>query len=273
MKRYLGIIYLLFASTITYIVIFDKLKNYLSPQLQIYIKLSIIPLFIVGLVLIINKKVHYDFKFSDLILLLPIIIFFISGDGKLSLQLADNRATNLANPQIRYEAVTNTEEEPETKEEQSSLPSINPTYDFSNPYFEVIDANYEGLANYLTVGEKASKYVGQTIRVKGFTTKYASYLPDGMFAIGKYIITCCVADASFQGFYVKYDLDQIHHNKWYEIEGVLEQGIDKDGYQIMYIKAINVKEIDSSKEEQYVFPCYAYDNGSCAEVSKYDLSY
>ena len=88
------------------------------------------------------------------------------------------------------------------------------TYDFSNPDFDVIDENYEVLANYLTFSEYAQQYIGKTIRVKGFTVKYGSYLADGNFALGKYIVSCCVADASFGGFIIEYDTDKIRHNKW-----------------------------------------------------------
>ena len=267
MKKYLGLIYISYGVLILYTLITNTLKNYLSPQLQIYIKIALIPLLIVGIALCVLKKVNYKFKISDSILLIPLIMIFISGDGLLSLGLAENRSSNLMNrDQTNITQTTNQE----IKKEE--LPA-NTTYDFTKPDFEVIDANYEGLANYLTFSEKAKEYVGKTIKLRGFTVKYASYLPDGMFAIGKYIITCCVADASFGGFYVKYDLDKISHNKWYEIEGVLEQGIDKDGYSILYINLININEIDSSNEEQYIYPCYVYDDGLCKEVLKYNIEY
>lgn len=38
----------------------------------------------------------------------------------------------------------------------------------------------------------------------------------------------------------------------------------------MYIKVINIKEIDSKSEEQYVCLCYAYDDGICS-YSNYNL--
>ena len=41
---------------------------------------------------------------------------------------------------------------------------------------------------------------------------------------------------------------------------------------VLFVKVINIKEIDGSKEEQYVYPCYAYDNGSCSIMDKYDLN-
>ena len=30
---------------------------------------------------------------------------------------------------------------------------------------------------------------------------------------------------------------------------------------------------DETSEEQYVYPCYAYDNGICGETKKYNLNY
>jgi hypothetical protein len=37
-KRYLGIICLLYSGLFGYVIFFDKLKNFLAPQMQIYIK-------------------------------------------------------------------------------------------------------------------------------------------------------------------------------------------------------------------------------------------
>ena len=66
-KRYLGIICILYSLIFAYEVIFDKLKLFLAPQMHIYIKISIIPLLLVGLVMLINNKIDYKFKISDLI--------------------------------------------------------------------------------------------------------------------------------------------------------------------------------------------------------------
>lgn len=273
-KKYLGIIYLIYAIIIAYVYLNKYLNNYLAPQLQIYIKISFIPLIIIGLIMCFNRRVEYKFKISDLILLIPIILLIISGDGKLSLGLAENRATNLFNQAAR-EARQKREEEKtdDQKEEIQQIDITNIKYDFTNPDFLVIDENYEALADYLTYSEKALSYIGKTIKVKGFTIKYASYLPNGYFALGKYVISCCAADASFSGFIVKYDFDKIRHNKWYEIEGVLVNAKSKEGYDILAIQVINIKELDGDSENQYVYPCYAYDNGLCKEVSKYNLDY
>ena len=55
-KRFLGIICLLYSGIIGYVWFSDKLKNYLAPQMQIYIKIAIIPLLIIGLVMLVIKR-------------------------------------------------------------------------------------------------------------------------------------------------------------------------------------------------------------------------
>lgn len=292
MKRYLGIICLLYAGIFSYVIFFDKIKLFLAPQMQIYIKISIIPLLFISLVMLFNNKVHYKFKFSDLVLILPLVLLILAGDGRLTSSLASNRTTNFntenrtksddseAKEIKKEESIKNNEikeniEEKEKKEvpEDQTIEEPTESYDFSNPYFDIIDANYNELSGYITSAPKADKFNGQTIRVRGFALKKSDYLPDGYFAIGKYVISCCVADAEFTGFIAKYDNDKIIADKWYEVEGILEKGKDKEGYDIMYINVINIKEISSKSEEQYIYPCYSYDDGSCEAMSKYNLEY
>lgn len=55
--------------------------------------------------------------------------------------------------------------------------------------------------------------------MREFALKKASYLPYGYFALGKYAMSCCAADAGFTGFIAKYDNSKIVSDKWYEIEG------------------------------------------------------
>ena len=100
-----------------------------------------------------------------------------------------------------------------------------------------------------------------------------SFLTNNTFALGKYVINCCAADASFTGFIVRYDKNKVKNNTWYEIDGILESGIDGEGYKILEINAVNIREIDAKDEEQYVYPCYAYDDGMCSSVTKYNLEF
>ncbi len=266
-KRFLGLICLLYSGIIIYVLVFDKLKNFLAPQMQIYIKLSLIPIVLLGFVMLFSNNITYKFKIGDLILILPLVFMILAGDGRLTASFASNRMTNIKK-ENKIEDKSAIEEESVIQIKEEDLID---NYDFSTIDFDITDASYNDLSSYLTYAPKATKFDGKTIRVRGFVLKKAFYLPEGYFAIGKYAISCCVADAGFTGFIVKYDSNKIINNNWYEIEGVLERDLENNC--TLYIRPINIKEIDSKKEEQYVYPCYAYDDGYCKAISKYDLEY
>ena len=277
-KRFLGIICILYASIIGYVWFSNRLKNYLAPQMQIYLKGAFFVLIIIGIVICISKEFGYKFKISDLILILPLVALILAGDGRLTATLANNRMLNLSK---NNKKVIIKKEEPkkednieenieEKKEENDNISGLKPPI-----YFKVIDEDYYDLANHITYTDNISAYEGKTISVSGFVTKYASYIPFDHFAIGKYGVSCCTADAGFVGFIAKLDenLDfKINNNGWYEIEGVLEAGKDNDDYNIMVIRVTKIKEIDGKKEDQYVYPCESYGN-NCQEFKKYNLEY
>ena len=259
MKRYLGIVSISYSLLILYELITNKINNFLAPQLQIYLKISVLPLFIIGIVLILKNK--DKFKISSLILLLPFIMILFVGDGILTSSFASNRMTNF---KINKEEIKDNKEKEEIKEE-TKIEDI----DMSNIDVEVIDSNYTVLANYITFEEKSSNFNGKTIKLRGFVVKNVDYIEEGYFAIGKYEITCCAADAGFVGFIGEYDTSKLKENSWYEIEGVIEKNNLGNGIKST-IKVINIKEI--KKEEQYVYPCYSYDD-NCESMLKYNLEY
>jgi len=219
------------------------------------------------LVLLLDEKPHYKFKWTDIVLLLPIIMLILSNDGRLTESLSKNRMTNY---KTKTQEIKKTNKKKETKEKQTE--NIATVSDEENPYFKINDENYQNLANYLTFAPKSEKYVGKTIRVRGFINKSEEYIPNGYFSIGKYAITCCAADASYIGFVVKDNDLKLKENSWYEIEGKLERAKDVSGYDILTINPLNLKQIEADKEEQYVYPCYNYDE-KCKEVTKYGLDY
>ena len=267
--KFLGIVCLLYSLLIIGVLYIDILNHYLSPNMQIYLKLSLIPLIIMWLVIIFSKKINFKFKITDLLLLLPIVIIFIAGDGNLSTSLALNRSTNIKVEEKKEEPVVEEKKEeiikPEEKEEIKE--------EITNIDFDVVDESYIDLANYMTYNKKSVANEGKTIRVRGYALTSLDYLPEGYFAIGKFGVSCCTADASFTGFVVKKNDFEIEENKWYEIEGYLERLTDLAGFDILSIRIVNIKEIDSSSEEQYVYPCYSYDDGKCSEIRKYNIQF
>ena len=296
-KRFLGIICLIYVALILYVKLTGNLGNYLAPQMQKYITWSVVPLLIIGLVICLNNHISYKFKFTDIVLLLPIVMIIFAGDGRLTTSLANNRNTlykNTSNKVIsndekqienKDEPNTNQEEQINEKpnevekktEENNNEEIVTPEveYDFSTVDYDVSDESYAVLTEILTYPEMSgydiNYFVGKKIRVKGFILKNLQFLSTEYFAIGKYIINCCAADAGFGGFIVEYDQSKIEENTWYEIEGVFSKTKDKEGYEVLVIKPANFKKIDGAKEEQYAYPCYSYGDGTCKELEKYNF--
>lgn len=289
MKKFLGVICLIYSSLIIFVWLSGNLNNYIAPNMQIYIKGSIIPLTVIGLVLLINNKINYKFKISDLVLLLPLILILFCGDGNLSIDVAKVKATaknrtKTEEQETKEETIIDVETKKEEikeeqKEEQKDVEEAitkedpivkNTINDF---FFEIKESNYSYLADYLTYMKGAQKYIGKTIKAKGFAVDYSDYLTDGYFAFGRYMITCCAADAEFTGFMVKYPKEKIEYGKWYEVEGYLELGKDSEGYDVMTINPTSVKEVSKGDSNNNVYSCDTYGKDACEELQKYDLEY
>lgn len=271
MKKFLGLICLLYSILLFYLYKVDLLKNYLAPNMHFYIVITIIILLIMSLVNIFSENKHYKFVISDIILLLPIAMIIFSGDGKLTTSFASNRSSNIK-VEFKKEKTKKVEKEVSVEEnKETNQLEEEETIKLDDIYFDVKDSFYLDLANYLTYSKKMMEKEGKTIRVRGFTMTDEDYLPSGYFALGKYGVSCCTADAGFTGFVVKKGENEIKNNTWYEIEGYLEKVTDLSGLDILAIKIVNIKEIDGSKEEQYVYPCYTYNDGNCSEITKYNL--
>lgn len=257
-KKFLGIIFIIYSLIIVYTIVFNKLDKLLAPSMQLYIKIAVIPLFIMGIIMLTNIT-RYKFKYSDLILLLPLIIIILSGNSVLSSTYAKNKSIK------KVETI-------KLKEVEEPV-NIDEDYDFSSPYIDIKDEMYSAIANYLFGSPNASSFIGKTVKVRGFILDSVPSLSSDYKSIGKYEISCCAADAEYTGYIIKDDKNRITKDKWYEIEGVFAKGKSSDGYDFIYIKVINVTEISSSSEKLYVYPCYSYDDGACSSLSKYNLQY
>lgn len=256
MKKFLGIVCLIYSLLILYVWLVGNLDNFIAPNMQMYIKGSIIPLIIIGIVLLTNN-INFKFKTSDIVLLLPLILIIFAGDGNLSINIAKVKATT------KNRTKTDTVEPVE-------YDKVDKIEDF---YFEIEDYNYSYLADYITYISGAHKYVGKTIKAIGFAVDYSEFLTDDYFAFGRYMITCCAADAEFTGFMVKYPNDKIEYGKWYQVEGYLELGKDSEGYDVMTINPTSVEEISSEGINNYVYSCDTYGKNACDDLQKYDLEY
>ena len=263
-KKYLGLICLLYAGIILFVNHYNILRNFLAPSMQIYLKCAVPLLIFMAIIIFYSDKFHYHFKVSDLVLILPLVMLIAAGDGRLSTSLSTNKVSNIKTTKKVEKKLTKKNNDP--KIDVSKL-------DFSNPYFNVEDDIYLDLGNYLTYNSNAEKFIGKTIKVRGFTVGNSDYLPDGLYGLGKYGVSCCIADAAYMGFIIKPGNHKIKGSTWYEVEGYIERSQDLSGHDIFPITVVNIKEIDGKDEEEYIYSCYEYGDGSCQKLKKYDLKY
>ena len=281
-NKFLGVICLLYSAFILFLFMTHQIGKFLIPKMQTYLFIATIVVIIIGVFLLFSVDKE-KCKIGDILFLFPLILFLFMGDGKINLSSAGNRShsfsskMNTSKIEEKKEKKKETEkleelEKMEEKEETTtSIISSDNKPSIDSIEIEVEDITYAGLSDQITYSTHPEKLVGKTIQVRGFVLKNVDFIPKGTFGIGKYLISCCAADSSFIGFIVEGDSSTIQENGWYEIEGILKLGEDSYQQKIVVIDMVQFKKI-SPEEEQYVYPCYSYGDGSCSEVLKYNLS-
>lgn len=259
MKKYIGYISLYYAFIIGYIYFSGNLSNYIVPSMQINCIIASILLLIGGLILLKKDHLHYEFKKSDIILLIPLLFLFIANDGELNTSIVKSKASKMG-----PSSQTIKKDKQKYTIEKGSGKGID---------FDVVDASYINLSSDITYNAKMETIKGKTIRVRGFVVKKDSYLPKGYFAIGKLLTSCCTADSGYGGFIAKYDLSKIKEDHWYEVIGTIDETEDKYGQQIGYINVTSIKEISKKSEKLYAYQCNNYGPNGCEILKTYDYEY
>ena len=235
-EKFLGIYFIILSLTIYILYFLGFLNNFLANKVIIFSLLSGVLLLIIGILLVCNKFSNIKIEKNTMLLVIPIIMIIIAGDGKLGLEFSKKRGSNLSTLNSINNYNYNYEEEDANNE--------------SDKVYEINDKNYVRTINYLN--SNMDKVIGSRIKISGFTIKDASYITDGYFVIGKYIITCCVADAGIIGILVKQDdLKTVNDSSWYEIEGTITSIEDKFGQRAIAITSDKITSVDN--EEMYVY--------------------
>jgi putative membrane protein len=115
---------------------------------------------------------------------------------------------------------------------------------------KVTDKNFIAVMSELYCYPK--EYVGKEIEMQGFIFKDSSKSPD-RFSLVRYVIACCVADASPYGVLCEIkDAASYPEGGWYQIQGTIEVN-ENQGKSFPVIKITWIKSI-SPLAVPYVFP-------------------
>jgi len=96
------------------------------------------------------------------------------------------------------------------------------------------------------------RYVGKEISMLGFVYKEPGMKPH-QFALGRYLITCCSADASFAGFLCEYDnAGDFKEGNWLTIRGTIKVG-QYEGSDIPMILISTFNKAEQEPENPYIY--------------------
>ena len=97
MKQKLVGIYFILFSIIIYVMYFTKyLQSFLARKVLGFTLIAALLLLVLGILILIGKIKNLNIKKNSYILIIPIIMLIIAGDGTVSLNLAKKRGSNLS---------------------------------------------------------------------------------------------------------------------------------------------------------------------------------
>ncbi len=98
-------------------------------------------------------------------------------------------------------------------------------YDINSPVIDIKDEDFAIF--YRDMTEDFSKYSGKSVRFKGIVALDGS-LPNGHFAVGRHIMTCCEADIAYRGVVAKgMGKLKLETRDWVILEGRLTEEYSK----------------------------------------------
>ena len=98
-------------------------------------------------------------------------------------------------------------------------------FDINAPVIEIKDVDFAIF--YRDMSEEFEKYKGKTVRFKGIVALDKS-LPNGHFAIGRHIMTCCADDIAYRGVVAKgMGTLSLKTRDWVTVEGTLNEEYSK----------------------------------------------
>ncbi len=126
-------------------------------------------------------------------------------------------------------------------------------FDINAPLIEIQDEDYA--LWYRDVSEEPAKYEGKHVRFKAQVAMLRRQ-KNGMFAPGRFVMTCCVDDIQFCGIPCKYaDSAKLESRSWVMVEAVIsaEKHPLYQGELGPVLTAVSVEKAEPAKEEVATF--------------------
>lgn len=196
-----------------------------------------------------SKELHQVGILGYLVMSLPVILFLLFPPTALDASMVDKKGITIGNPKQSQKPevvgeLYNGEEDvndPFYKLRQELL---------TTPQIQFTDEKYGDILNALHFSPL--KFKGKPVKMYGFIYRDEN-LAENEFILGRYMLTCCSADASVYGVVVKgVPMNGWKENQWVEIIGKLDT--EKfEGYDLPVIHYEQMRSIQKPKDPYVYF--------------------
>lgn len=286
-----GIILIGFSLFFLKLLLTGKICYFISPKLFPFLSITIGILIIVGIIQIFIGtsdseeilcdccKEHQPPKttFRSVIFyslfIIPIISGFLFSNHTLGSSIAKNRQVQLtASNQINEQknvSINTKKKEVQTNQQNNAsdnntVPSSTQQQYITQKEYDQLQQSMFGKKNIViddskyvpTVGlieQNLNKLIEKKIETVGFVYREKDF-PNNQIVVARFVITCCIADASVYGIMARGDLAKYKNDTWVRLTGEL----NKTTYDSSTIPVLNVTSIEKIKEPAQP---YVYDIG------------
>ncbi len=172
---------------------------------------------------------HTGWRWNLWWLLLPVLVGFLIPARPLSVSVLENRGINTSAPLTAR------------IEDSQAILSLAP-----------IERTVLDWIRLFSLEQDVERFAGEAVDVTGFVFRDGR-LSENQFMVGRFTITCCVADAMALGMIVDYPgVQNLNGQIWVRVQGELSI-TEQDGRKLPAIRAEQV-EVVPQPEQPYLFP-------------------
>ncbi|MFC7322850.1 TIGR03943 family putative permease subunit [Halobacillus campisalis] len=117
--------------------------------------------------------------------------------------------------------------------------------------FTLTEDNYIGSISLLE--DQVDDYVGKEVKMNGFVFREDGF-PEDRMVVGRFGISCCVADGGIYGLLVQGDsqnLSEFKNDAWVEVTGIVKK-VEHNNWELPLIEPTSIKKIEIPAEP-YVY--------------------
>jgi uncharacterized repeat protein (TIGR03943 family) len=246
-------ILLAFALYIGHLVQQDALHYYVAPKLARWVQLCPIPLTLMALSLAIqalfgkgsvlcdceHRLPHSIFKSTVLygLFLFPLLLGFVLPDRALGSMAASKKGISLTSSPSETNNIARFESIDPYHEELTELAKIL----YAQPTIPVYPAIFSETLGAIDLYKQ--QFEGKEISISGFLYRDKDKTSENAFAIGRFLVQCCTADATPFGMLVDSGkLKSLPTDAWIKVRGKL-QVVQYKGQEMMQIRAETITPI------------------------------